>query len=232
MKNFVNIGIVMKFSKALHVSLASANRGNTIGYMESPIGRLRITIADGAVTEITNHLGCKEGWEDGCGGGWGESRADGCGGGRGKSREYACNESQVDGCNESQIDGCDGSRADGRDLAVLKEATMQLTEYFQGRRRQFTFPMAPTGTEFQQQVWKALQQIPYGQTLSYGQVAEGIGNGKASRAAGNAIGANPILVAIPCHRVIRNDGGIGGFSAGLENKKRLHRIEGISDEKV
>lgn len=124
------------------------------------------------------------------------------------------------GSGQGQAAGCAASDT----MEVVKA---ELADYFQGRRQTFDFAVAPRGTEFQQQVWQALLEIPWGQTLSYGQVAERVGRPAASRAVGGAVGANPILIAIPCHRVIRGDGSLGGFSAGLANKVLLHQLEGI-----
>ena len=97
----------------------------------------------------------------------------------------------------------------------------QLTEYFDGARTQFDLELAPAGTPFQQRVWNALRAIPYGQVISYGELARRIGRPGAARAVGQANGANPIPVVIPCHRVIAADGTIGGFSSGLRIKRRL-----------
>ena len=102
----------------------------------------------------------------------------------------------------------------------------QLREYFEGKRQKFSLPLKPEGTLFQQRVWKVLAGIPYGEALTYGQVAELAGYAKAYRAVGNAVGKNPILIAIPCHRV-KAANGLGGFSAGIENKKFLVALENI-----
>lgn len=110
---------------------------------------------------------------------------------------------------------------------ALEEVKGQILEYFDGKRTTFDFEIEPEGTEFQKDVWQVLRTIPYGQTLSYKQVAEAVGRPDAQRACGTAIGKNPILIAIPCHRVIKSDGTLGGFSAGLENKVILHKLEGI-----
>jgi methylated-DNA-[protein]-cysteine S-methyltransferase len=112
--------------------------------------------------------------------------------------------------------------------AITKWAEQELTEYFAGGRTKFTVPLAPRGTEFQRRVWKALHEIPFGETKTYGEVAEMIGNENACRAVGGAVGKNPILIMIPCHRVIAAGGRPGGFSAGTDIKKALHKIEGIS----
>jgi len=108
---------------------------------------------------------------------------------------------------------------------LLKEAYRQVSEYLAGRRKDFDLPLAPEGTAFQQQVWQALQQIPYGKTCSYGAIAAGIGNAKASRAVGMANQKNPILLVIPCHRVIGADGSLTGYNAGLPLKKLLLDLE-------
>lgn len=104
-------------------------------------------------------------------------------------------------------------------------AVAQLTEYFAGRRREFDLPLSPAGTAFQQKVWQALQQIPYGETRSYGQVAEAVGNPKASRAVGMANHQNPIPILIPCHRVIGADGKLVGYGGGLNIKETLLCLE-------
>ena len=103
----------------------------------------------------------------------------------------------------------------------------QLLEYFAGTRRQFTLLVAPAGTNFQQQVWHALRTIPYGTAWGYGDLARYIGKPGAARAVGQANGANPIPIVIPCHRVIAANGSIGGFSCGIPIKRRLLALERI-----
>jgi O-6-methylguanine DNA methyltransferase len=110
---------------------------------------------------------------------------------------------------------------------LLPQLKRELQEYFAGTRKQFTLPRARLGTTFQEAVWDALTSIPYGETLSYRMLAELVGRPAAARAVGNAVGANPFLILVPCHRIIRADGGLGGFSAGVDAKLILHRIEGI-----
>lgn len=110
----------------------------------------------------------------------------------------------------------------------LAPVLSQLAEYFAGSRRVFDLPLQLTGTAFQQKVWKALCEIPFGEAISYGELARRIGQKGASRAVGNANGRNPIPVIIPCHRVIAADGALGGFSSGLPIKRALLRHEGIS----
>jgi methylated-DNA-[protein]-cysteine S-methyltransferase len=107
----------------------------------------------------------------------------------------------------------------------VAEAVRQLREYFAGKRAEFDLPLAPAGTAFQQTVWRQLQEIPYGETISYGELARRVGNPKASRAVGSANGANPLAIVIPCHRVIAGDGTLGGFGGGLPTKQILLALE-------
>lgn len=104
-------------------------------------------------------------------------------------------------------------------------AQEQLREYFEGKRREFTLPLAPKGTPFYQKVWQALLQIPYGETRSYGQIAAQLGSPKASRAVGMANHNNPIAILIPCHRVIGADGRLVGYASGLGVKEALLKLE-------
>jgi methylated-DNA-[protein]-cysteine S-methyltransferase len=108
----------------------------------------------------------------------------------------------------------------------LDNVCRQLDEYFAGRRQRFELRLAPLGTAFQRSVWHALLEIPFGQTWSYGQLAQHIGNPQAMRAVGAANGANPIAVIQPCHRVIGSNGSLTGFSGGLERKTLLLNLEG------
>jgi methylated-DNA-[protein]-cysteine S-methyltransferase len=108
----------------------------------------------------------------------------------------------------------------------LPRAVRQLEEYFAGSRRTFDLPLALQGTPFQQRVWRALTEIPYGETWSYGQLAKRIGNPKASRAVGLANGSNPISILVPCHRVIGADGSLTGYGGGMERKQWLLAHEG------
>ena len=105
------------------------------------------------------------------------------------------------------------------------EVVRQLREYFAGQRAEFDLPLAPEGTVFQRSVWRQLQEIPYGETISYGELARRVGNPKASRAVGSANGANPLPIVIPCHRVIAGDGSLGGFGGGLPTKQTLLELE-------
>jgi methylated-DNA-[protein]-cysteine S-methyltransferase len=108
---------------------------------------------------------------------------------------------------------------------VLLKVEQQLAEYFQGQRQIFDLPLDLDGTAFQQRVWQALQAIPYGQTCSYKEIAEQIGNIKAVRAVGAANGKNPISIIVPCHRVIGASGQLVGFAGGLDYKQRLLKLE-------
>lgn len=108
---------------------------------------------------------------------------------------------------------------------VLREGYRQLVEYFAGERREFHLPLHPRGTPFQQEVWEALQKIPYGETRSYRQIAEAIGRPNACRAVGGANHHNPIMIVIPCHRVVGADGSLTGYASGLEVKQKLLRLE-------
>ena len=107
----------------------------------------------------------------------------------------------------------------------LAEARRQLDEYFAGKRREFDLPLQLNGTEFQVSVLEALQEIPYGQTESYGEIAKKIGRPKAVRAVGAANGRNPIPIVVPCHRVIGSTGDLTGFGGGLDTKEALLRLE-------
>ena len=104
---------------------------------------------------------------------------------------------------------------------VLDEAISQLEEYFAGTRREFDLPLDPAGTEFQQSAWMVLRTIPYGQTISYGQQAEQLGDPNKARAVGAANGKNPLSIVVPCHRVVGSNGHLTGFAAGIDVKSWL-----------
>ena len=108
---------------------------------------------------------------------------------------------------------------------VLSETRRQLEEYFAGNRKAFSIQLHPMGTDFQLQVWNALLNIPYGATMSYSQIAAGIGRPEAVRAVAGAIGANGISILIPCHRVIGSNRSLTGYAGGLEAKRMLLEIE-------
>lgn len=118
-----------------------------------------------------------------------------------------------------------GAAAETDTCPVLEAAKQQLREYAAGTRQRFTVPAAPTGTAFQWKVWAELQTIPYGETRSYGEIAAQIGNPKAARAVGMACSRNPVLMLIPCHRVIGRNGSLTGFGAGPEMKEVLLDLE-------
>lgn len=103
----------------------------------------------------------------------------------------------------------------------------QLDEYFSGERKLFKLPLDQKGTPFQLEVWSALQNIPYGETVTYGDIAKQINKPKAVRAVGTAIGKNPISIVVPCHRVIGKNGKLTGYGNGLPMKKRLLALEGV-----
>jgi methylated-DNA-[protein]-cysteine S-methyltransferase len=111
--------------------------------------------------------------------------------------------------------------------AILCEATRQLGQYFSGEREAFELPAAPRGSEFQRHVWAALREVPYGTTVSYGELADRMGLPAGSaRSVGLALGANPIVIVLPCHRVVGADGTLTGFGGGIARKEALLALEG------
>lgn len=108
---------------------------------------------------------------------------------------------------------------------LIKTAYTQLIEYFEGKRKNFDFPMDPAGTDFQRKVWKALVEVPYGETRSYKDIAEAVESPKAYRAVGNANNKNPIQFVIPCHRIIGSNKKLVGYRGGLDIKERLLLLE-------
>ena len=110
---------------------------------------------------------------------------------------------------------------------LIKEAIKQLEEYFRNKRTQFNLPLEAQGTPFQKKAWNALQKIPYGKTISYGDQARKIRSEKSVRAVGTANGKNPIAIIIPCHRVIGSNGTLTGYAGGLSLKSKLLEIEGL-----
>lgn len=110
---------------------------------------------------------------------------------------------------------------------LLKEVEIQLSEYFNNQRKEFSFPFEIEGTEFRKKVYKELIKIPYGKTSTYSKIAKRIGNPKASRAVGGANNKNRLPIIIPCHRVIGKDGKLVGYEGGLEKKIKLLEIEGV-----
>ena len=112
-----------------------------------------------------------------------------------------------------------------RDDSVAAEVVRQLDEYFAGERTSFDLRLAPQGTEFQREVWAALAEIPYGQTVTYGELAAELGRPKAARAVGAATGRNPISIVIPCHRLVGSAGAMTGYAGGVETKVVLLALE-------
>jgi AraC family transcriptional regulator, regulatory protein of adaptative response / methylated-DNA-[protein]-cysteine methyltransferase len=112
-----------------------------------------------------------------------------------------------------------------RDDQALKEVVEQIVAHLEGKQSQLSLPLDIRATAFQRRVWQALQQIPYGSTLSYGEVAAAIGRPTAVRAVARACATNPVALVIPCHRVIREDKSLGGYRWGLERKKSLLKAE-------
>ncbi len=110
---------------------------------------------------------------------------------------------------------------------ALREPAQQLKAYFAGKLKQFSLPLAADGTDFQKQVWKALGEVPFGRTASYGDIAKAVGSPAASRAVGLANGRNPIAIVVPCHRIIGSNGRLVGYGGGLPYKKTLLNLEGV-----
>jgi methylated-DNA-[protein]-cysteine S-methyltransferase len=127
---------------------------------------------------------------------------------------------------EWESEGATAPATNPQPSMVLSETARQLAEYFAGRRRDFDLPLAPAGTPFQRRLWAELCRIPYGATLSYGALARRLGS--AAQAVGQACGANPLPIIVPCHRVLAAGGALGGYSGagGLETKCALLRLEG------
>ncbi len=132
---------------------------------------------------------------------------------------------EEDGALTELLFGEQGENRQRDDSPVLLQAEVQLGEYFAGKRREFTVPLSPRGTEFQRRVWNALLTIPYGETRSYGEIAILAESPKAFRAVGSANHNNPISILIPCHRVIGKNGSLTGYGGGMEAKQFLLELE-------
>ena len=117
-----------------------------------------------------------------------------------------------------------GWREDG-DVAPIRQTVAQLDRYFAGERLRFDVPLAPYGTKYQHAVWKAIASVPYGETISYGELARRAGYPESPRAAGAATGQNPIGVIVPCHRIIGANGSLTGYAGGLDKKRALLALE-------
>lgn len=123
------------------------------------------------------------------------------------------------------------AEAGGAAASIMAEARAQLLAYIAGTRREFSFPVdCSAGTPFQRKVWKAITRIPYGRVRSYQWVAMRVGGKQYARAVGMALGANPVPIVVPCHRIISHDGSLGGFSCGLPLKRRLLSLEGTLNQ--
>jgi methylated-DNA-[protein]-cysteine S-methyltransferase len=125
----------------------------------------------------------------------------------------------------TRLDLTQESLTPGVESPILNRAAEQIKDYFDGKKVTFNLPLNPMGTPFQRAVWQALTEIPYGETRSYQDIAIAIGNPKAVRAVGGAVNKNPIMIVVPCHRVIGKDGSLVGFYGGLELKQRLLDLE-------
>ena len=125
----------------------------------------------------------------------------------------------------TRIELSDAIDASSASTPLLHEAERQIMAYLGGKRQQLDFPIRMVGTPFQQRVWRALQQIPYGTTRTYGEIATAIGNPRASRAVGMACNKNPLLLIVPCHRVIGANGKLTGFAYGMNAKRWLLELE-------
>lgn len=111
---------------------------------------------------------------------------------------------------------------------LIARCKAELGEYFAGQRKDFDLPLCPKGTDFQQRVWAALREIPYGETRTYGEIAAAVGNPKAARAVGMANNRNPIAVIVPCHRVVGSGGKLVGYAGGLDKKEFLLELERVN----
>lgn len=125
-----------------------------------------------------------------------------------------------------KIIGCDlGTLSFGDETPILRKAYAEMLEYCQGKRKVFDLPLGFSGTPFQNDVWNALLSVPWGTTVSYKEIAHRSGHPTAFRAVGSAVGKNPIMIIVPCHRIIANDGSIGGFYGGVPLKRRILALE-------
>jgi methylated-DNA-[protein]-cysteine S-methyltransferase len=122
-------------------------------------------------------------------------------------------------------EGTIGARVEAVDDPVLDAARIQLEEYLAGERDSFDLPTALAGDPFQERVWALLEQIPRGETTTYGAIAERLGAGTSARAVGRAVGRNPLSIVVPCHRVVGSDGKLTGYAGGLERKRFLLELE-------
>ncbi|ABZ76108.1 methylated-DNA--protein-cysteine methyltransferase [Shewanella halifaxensis HAW-EB4] len=143
------------------------------------------------------------------------------------SREVDTNQALMGAGACAENGGCDSYHLAKQHLL---QAQLELTEYFDGARRQFEVKLAPKGTEFQCQVWHALSELEYGESCSYADIASRINRPKAVRAVGTANGANPIAIIVPCHRVIGKNGTLTGYAYGIDLKQKLLKLEGLNSK--
>ncbi len=189
---------------------------NSIYFYDTSIGRIGIADNGEAVIRL-----CFAGGNGGMGHGAGKAAAGmRMGGTEAGKRDARTNRADTwlggDECPEGYVVA---------ETALIKEAARQLNEYLDGNRKTFDIPLALEGTPFQKAVWKALTDIPYGQTRSYREIAESIGCPKACRAVGMANNKNPATIFVPCHRVIGSNGNLVGYAGGMDIKKRLLELE-------
>jgi methylated-DNA-[protein]-cysteine S-methyltransferase len=114
--------------------------------------------------------------------------------------------------------------------APLRECAEQLADYFAGRRQCFDLPLAPDGTDFQRRVWREIARVPFGETISYAELAARAGSPGSARAAGAATGRNPLAIVVPCHRIVASGGGLTGYAGGLARKQSLLSLEGALED--
>ena len=135
---------------------------------------------------------------------------------------------EAEGGNITRLNFVEEEGKPGAGCELLEEAARQLRQYFEGARKVFELPLAPAGTPFQQSVWAALREIPWGETRSYIDIARRVGRHGGARAVGMANRRNPIAIVIPCHRVIGADGSLTGYGGGLDRKRILLALEGFA----
>ena len=193
----------------------------------SQLGRFQILVSQADLALVEVHLE-NESAEHAVG--WRSARL----GSRSKSRRSASEGHTLDSNAWVQVDwplvrkqpGTLGLPSEDTDLLqVVDRAVEQLVAYSRGRLREFSLPLKFTGTKFQNSVWKALLEVPYGQTTTYGELAKRIGMPKGARAVGGALNRNPLGIVVPCHRVVGSDGAMVGFAGGIEVKKLLLELE-------
>ena len=126
---------------------------------------------------------------------------------------------------QKYLPSIDSAWQEDEDSAVLRAAHNQLDQYFAGSRKRFELPLGPNGTPFQRAVWNAIAQVPWGETLTYAELASRAGRPGSARAAGAATGRNPLSIIVPCHRIVGSDGSLTGYAGGLDRKQKLLALE-------